>query len=75
MNAYALADAAVLIERKRAGERTGLDPELLEAWRPRVDALFVRLDAAREASPLPDEPPNEPELAAWLLAVRRARLR
>ncbi|MBX3215746.1 MAG: nucleotidyltransferase domain-containing protein [Labilithrix sp.] len=72
---YGVSDAAALIERKRAGERVGLDPALLEAWRPRVDALFGRLDTARATSPLPEAPPNEDELRAWLLAVRRSRFR
>jgi uncharacterized protein len=75
MGDYDVADARELIERKRAGERVSLDPRLLEAWRPRVDALFRRLDAARAASPLPEDPPNEDELRAWLLTVRRSRLR
>jgi predicted nucleotidyltransferase len=73
MNAYGLADAAALVERKRAGERVGVDPALVEEWRPRLDALFARLDEAHDASRLPEEPPNEEELRAWLLAVRRAR--
>ncbi|HSQ65143.1 MAG TPA: nucleotidyltransferase domain-containing protein [Polyangiaceae bacterium] len=73
MDRYDLADAAELVERKRAGERVGLDPALLEAWRPRIDALFARLDAALETSPLPEAPPNERELREWLMAVRRAR--
>jgi uncharacterized protein len=70
MGQYDLADAAALIERKRAGERVGLDTELVKAWRPKIDALFVRLDAAREASPLPEEPANERDVAEWLLDVR-----
>jgi len=74
MDRYDLADAAALIERKRAGERVGLDPGLLDAWRPRVDALFARLDEARETSALPEEPENEREVRDWLLAVRRAKL-
>lgn len=73
MESHGLADAAELIERKRAGERVSLAPALLESWRPRVDALFERLDRAREASPLPEEPANEPEIREWLLSVRRAR--
>jgi hypothetical protein len=73
MDGYGLSEAAVLVERKRAGERVGLDAALLEQWRPRVDGLFLRLDAASEASPLPEGPPNEPEVREWLLAVRRAR--
>jgi hypothetical protein len=74
MPSYDLADAARLIERKRAGERVGLDPTLLEHWRPRVDGLFARLDDARERSLLPEDPANESEVREWLLAVRRSRL-
>ncbi|MEO8797645.1 MAG: nucleotidyltransferase domain-containing protein, partial [Polyangiaceae bacterium] len=70
MHRYDLADAATLVERKRMGERVGLDPKLLEAWRPRVDALFARLDAAHEASALPEHPTNENEVKEWLLSVR-----
>jgi hypothetical protein len=70
---YDLSDAAALIERKRSGERVALDPSLLEAWRPRVEALFRRLDEARERSPLPEEPGNEGEVRDWLIAVRRSR--
>jgi predicted nucleotidyltransferase len=70
---YDVADAAELVERKRAGERIGLDPELVGAWRPRVDGLLGRLDEAREKSPLPEEPPNVTEVETWLLAVRRRR--
>jgi predicted nucleotidyltransferase len=73
MDRYGLADAHDLIERKRSGERVGLDPALLDAWRPRVDALFAQLDAARETSPLPEEPANDGELREWLLSVRRSR--
>jgi hypothetical protein len=73
MDRYDLAEAQALVERKRAGERVGIDTGLLGAWRPRVDALFAQLDAAREASPLPEEPANEGEVRDWLLAVRRAR--
>jgi predicted nucleotidyltransferase len=73
MDRFGLDDARALIERKRAGERVGLDPGMLDAWRSRIDALFTHLDAARETSPLPDEPANEGELRAWLLSVRRSR--
>ncbi len=72
---YGMSDATALIERKRAGERVGIDPTLVEAWRPRIDALFGRLDTARATSSLPEAPTNEDELRAWLLAVRRSRLR
>lgn len=68
-----LADAQVIIERKRAGERVALAPEVLDRWRPRIEALFGRLDAAHESSVLPEAPRNEVELRDWLLGVRRAR--
>jgi hypothetical protein len=38
-----------------------------------LDAQFVRLDEAREKSPLPEEPRNEDEVRDWLIGVRRAR--
>ncbi len=72
---YDLEEARALIERKRAGERVGVEQHILDAWRPRVERLFLRLDEARDASPLPEEPANEPEARDWLLAVRRARFR
>jgi len=31
------------------------------------------LDEARDKSVLPEDPPNESEMRAWLLAVRRAK--
>jgi uncharacterized protein len=74
LDAYGVGDAASLVERKRAGEHVGIDPALLAAWRPRIDALFARLDATFERSPLPAEPPNSEELREWLLSVRKSRL-
>jgi predicted nucleotidyltransferase len=73
MDDYGFADAAALVARKRAGERVGLDVAVLEAWRPRLDGLFVGLNEAREKSPLPEGPANESEVRDWLLAVRRSR--
>jgi predicted nucleotidyltransferase len=73
MARYGFTDAMALVERKRAGERVALDPAQVEAWRPRVESLFAALDAARDASVLPEEPPNEEEVRAWLMTVRRAR--
>jgi uncharacterized protein len=73
MDRYGLADATALVERKRAGERVALESKQLEAWRPRMESLFVALDAARDASMLPEDPPNEEEVRAWLMTVRRTR--
>lgn len=73
MGSYGLSDAAELVLRKKAGERIALDPAQVTAWRPRVDALFTRLDEAREKSALPEEPTNEDELREWLLSVRKRR--
>jgi uncharacterized protein len=73
MDQYDLGDARAIIERKRGGERTGIDPALVTSWKPRIEALFARLDHARERSALPEAPANEPEVATWLLSVRRTR--
>lgn len=73
MGPYGYGDAAALVSQKRKGERIGLDPKLLERWRPRIDDLFARLDQARERSPLSEAPMNEEEISDWLLDVRRAR--
>ncbi len=75
MDRYGVPEAAALVERKRAGERVVLGSMVVDEWLPRVDGLFARLDGAREASPLPEDPPNEPDLRDWLVATRRARLR
>ena len=73
MDRYGLDSARALIERKRAGERVGLEPALLETWQPKVEALFAQLDAVRETSRLPEEPENEGRIREWLLGVRRSR--
>lgn len=73
MAPYGIPDAASLIERKRAGERVALDEDALASWTPRVETLLARLDLARRESPLPEDPPNEPEIERWLIGVRRAR--
>jgi hypothetical protein len=74
MDAYGLSLAATLVERKRAGERAGLDVGLLDVWRPRVDRLLARLEEAHDSSFLPDEPRNEADVRRWLVSVRRRRL-
>ncbi len=73
MGRYGIPEASALVVRKRAGERVAVDPNLVDAWRSRIDALFARLDSARDSSPLPEEPPNGDEVRDWLLTVRRAK--
>jgi uncharacterized protein len=75
LDRYGLESARDLIAAKRAGERTAVDPAILEAWRPRLDAVLSGLDTARGASVLPDDPPAEAvrALEAWLVGVRRSR--
>lgn len=71
---YGLADARELVAAKRAGERTAADPALVEAWQPRIEEILRGIDAARDASVLPEDPPNEPEMEEFLVQARRARL-
>lgn len=68
-------DVAELIERKRTGENVTLDAADLATWKPRLDSLLTELDRARDESPLPEEPPNVPEIEAWLVSVRKRGLR
>jgi uncharacterized protein len=72
---YSLTDAEPLVAAKIAGERTAPDASLLDAWRPRIAALFTAHDEALAKSSLPAEPPREAvaDLEAWLITQRRAR--
>ena len=68
-------EVSELVAAKRAGERTAIEPELLAEWRPKVEGVLGRLEAALERSVLPEEPrrAGEAALEAWLLAVRKSR--
>ena len=70
---YALEDVRALVEAKRQGELAALPEALSREWLTRVEALFTRLDDARDTSSLPAEPLPEAvgDLEAWLLALRR----
>ncbi len=70
---YQLGDARQLIEQKKSGERVTLDGPTLERWRGEVARVFALLEAARETSPLPEEPTNRDEIEAWLVDLRRRR--
>jgi predicted nucleotidyltransferase len=70
LDEYGYADARELIERKKAGERTELDPASLAHWSARIQGVFEVLDAAHATSCLPEEPGHAAELEAWLVDVR-----
>jgi uncharacterized protein len=71
---YALTDARLLVEAKRAGERSVLDPRVLERWVVRADVLLEQLDAEVHDSPLPAEPANIAEIESWLVETRCSEL-
>jgi uncharacterized protein len=71
---HGFSAARELIAAKRAGERVALSPEMAATWRAEVTRAFDALVAARDASPLPEEPAGARELDAWLVAARRKRL-
>jgi predicted nucleotidyltransferase len=70
LDRYGFSEARELIDAKRRGERTELLPEISERWKLALGRSFEALDAALAASTLPDDPPNEHELDAWLVAFR-----
>ena len=43
-------------------------------WIGQLDRALSELDAAYDASPLPDEAPNRAEADAWLIQTRIAQL-
>lgn len=73
LDPYGFSDARVLIDEKRAGERTVLPPELAERWSNEVTRAFDVLESTYRSSPLPEEPQGAADLEAWLLEQRRKR--
>lgn len=65
---------SMLVERKRAGERTPLAEAERAQWESTLDELLARLERARDGSHLPEAPPNVAAIDAWLIAARRARV-
>ena len=74
LDTYGYGDAAELIEAKKAGELTRLDPPTKMRWIAELDRALSELDAAYASSPLPDEAPNRDEADAWLVSTRAAQL-
>jgi hypothetical protein len=74
LRAAGFDDAEALLEVKRSGERAPLPAALRERWTARLQDAFTVLDAALEASPLPEAPPEDVErdCEEWLVAVRLA---
>ena len=74
--AYGFDVVPALIEQKQQAERKALPPALADRVVPSLDRAFERLDAARDASPLPEAPPPEhvAALERWVVDVRRADL-
>lgn len=70
---YGFGSALELIEAKRSGERMTLAGELGEHWTGEVTRAFAALEAAHQASPLPENPRGARDLEAWLLEQRRNR--
>lgn len=71
---YGYDRATTLIAIKTAGQEkqdaSELPPELLEAVLADLEALGRALWEAREGSPLPERPPNQADLEAWLVCWR-----
>jgi predicted nucleotidyltransferase len=62
-----------LLAIKRTGERQGLEPEQVAAWRPRLMAVIDAIDKSWPTSVLPPDPGPEAitALDAWLRDVRK----
>jgi hypothetical protein len=72
---YGLAEALPLIEEKRAGaEKQRLPRQEAARHQPSLDRLQLGLEEARDASPLPEDPPNADACDAWLVERRREEL-
>ncbi len=69
---YRFGAARTLIKAKARGEQVLLGDDVASAWRSEITRAFTILDAAAEASTLPDEPASTAALEAWLIALRRA---
>jgi predicted nucleotidyltransferase len=71
---YGLVRVNDLVERKLAGEKVELDAGELSRWRGPIADVLAGLEVAAATSALPDAPPNEAEIEAWLCAFRISRL-
>ncbi len=67
---YGYSDAKELILTKKQGEQTILTETQRAKWSTRIDSVFALLEAAKETSPLPEEP-NISDLETWLIKTRQ----
>ncbi len=75
LDAHGFGAARELVEAKRRGERSELEPEVAERWKVAVGRSLDLLDEALAKSALPEEPPNVDEVEGWLVELRRRSLR
>lgn len=70
---YVPQEIEELLAIKRTGEKTQLDKELVDRWRPRLTAAIDAIDQAWPTSVLPPDPNPEAitALDAWLRDVRK----
>lgn len=61
-----------LIEAKSRAEKEPVDDTIWPSAEARMDRVFGLLDAALDGAILPEAPPNEAELDAWLVGARLA---
>lgn len=73
LDEHGFGEVRALIEAKRAGERVTLSGEVGARWAGEAARAIALLIAAHPRSPLPEEPPNEAEIEAWLVEQRRKR--
>lgn len=69
---YGFEEVEELVERKRAGERTLLDPAEVDRFRATIGRAFRTLDEALDRSILPESPTGVDALERFLVDLRRA---
>jgi len=74
LDEHGFGQARELVEAKRRGERSVLEPVLAERWRVAVARSFEVLDNAVARSVLPEEPANVREMENWLIELRKSEL-
>lgn len=71
MHEYGMGHAEELIRIKQSAEKVGLEQGLAARWRADLEGVLGRLEEARAASCLPEEPAQVAALEGWLQGVRK----